>query len=204
MSLQVRGFDHVLCCAWRGDNAGPHSPEEARSRHLADILHVLLLAHGLGIDCLQQHSCILGVRTSGMAVPPSEAATATSGVCPALEPLRPVNPNAPAAVSAGTRHHGDGAAQLPGRKSGGLHAGRLCGAAGERGGGRPEAAICYAGGALLFLADLLPALARCTPVSPLATPMGSAHRLHCCSTVRRLGCCEICSVRMSAERLVST
>ena len=28
--LQVRGFGHVLCCAWRGDNAGPHSPQEVR------------------------------------------------------------------------------------------------------------------------------------------------------------------------------
>ena len=28
---QVDGFDHILCCAWRGDNAGPHSPHEMRN-----------------------------------------------------------------------------------------------------------------------------------------------------------------------------
>jgi hypothetical protein len=29
--VQVKGFGHILCCAWRGDNAGPHSPDEVHS-----------------------------------------------------------------------------------------------------------------------------------------------------------------------------
>ena len=28
--VTTEGLGHVLCCAWKGDNAGPHSAEEVR------------------------------------------------------------------------------------------------------------------------------------------------------------------------------
>ena len=29
--VTAEGLGHVLCCAWKDDNAGPHTPDEVRS-----------------------------------------------------------------------------------------------------------------------------------------------------------------------------